>query len=337
MAKPIFSTLAILLSLPASFWAADFRNWNEHTGQAGLIFIEAFQGTRQQALGNAGGSVFTTDPFQVLTNPAAVDSAPFRHHFAMAGETGALDRDLGLLAWNFSLRGTLLQATFAFTQNDPITGLDEQAQATGREYRVFSQVSQISAMHSFRHVRLGASAKFIQDHLSDDPGDQDAVGAALDWGLVWNSPSPRYGAGISVLNLGRQFRAYTEKGVDDLSLNTRVRASSHYRPSALRGLTVLLDADLPRYTPPLVHWGLEYQPNAWIMLRGGLERSMASVGNTAGELLTGEESSNPPDAGLSYGACGFGLRWSRYSLDYAMVFYRHEIGQAHKLGLRTGF
>lgn len=329
--------MCFLVLLGSTLWASDFQNWNGQSGQAGLFFIDAFSGPRQQSLGGAGGSLTTTDPLVVLINPATVDSTSFRHHFSAAGETGGLKRELGLIAWNFKSGANLYQATFAFDRNHPIEGLDENGVQTGKDYRVFSQVIQLSAVQNFSLFRFGASAKFIQDHLSDDPGDQDAMGAGLDWGIVWNSPSPRVGFGFSVLNLGRQFRAYTTSGVDDLALNTRVRFSGHVRPSSVRGMTILLDADFPRYSPPIAHIGAEYLHKNWLALRGGLERPLSNIKGTLQSVFSGEEPDNLADPGWAYGNIGFGVRWARFTLDYALVLMRYEIGQVHKVSLRSGF
>lgn len=337
MAKLNALKTCLILLVGSSLWAEDFRNWRENTGQAGLFFSEGFRGPRQQAMGGTGSSLLTKDPFAVLANPATVDSTAFRHHFAAAGETGGLDQETGLLAWNFSNDKSLYQATFAFIQNHSIEGVDEQGEVTGKNYQPFSQVIQLSTMRTFSTFRFGASLKWIQDHLSDDPGDQDAMGLGLDWGLVWNSPSPRIGFGFSVLNVGRQFRAYTEDGKNDYALNTRIRAGTHIRPSAVRGLVVLIDAEFPRFSPPYAQLGIEYQPNAILTLRSGLERPMANIKGTLDGLFTGEESENVADPGWAYGNIGFGVRWSKISLDYALVLMRYEVGQIHKISLRSGF
>lgn len=337
MAKLNALKTCLFILLGSSLWAADFRNWRENSGQGGLFFAEGFRGPRQQAMGGTGSSLLTKDPFAVLANPATVDSTTFRHHFAAAGETGGLDQEAGLLAWNFSKDKNLFQATFAFIQNHAIEGLNEQGELTGTNYKPFSQVIQFSTMRNFSSFRFGASLKWIQDHLSDDPGDQDAMGLGLDWGLVWNSPSPRIGFGVSVLNLGRQFRAYTDDGKNDYALNTRVRAGTHLRPSAVRGLVILIDAEIPRYSQPYAQLGLEYQPNAILTLRGGLERPMANILGTLDGLIEGDESETLADPGSAYGNFGFGVRWSKVSLDYALVLMRYEVGQIHKISLRSGF
>jgi hypothetical protein len=163
------------------------------------------------------------------------------------------------------------------------------------------------------------------------------MGVAMDWGLLWNSPSPRFGLGFAVLNLGRQFRAYTKDGVDDMALNTRIRIASHYRPAAIRGLTVFGDMEFPRYTQPLFHVGGEYQAAPWLALRGGVQRPIIYARDMVQSAFGKRTMDDAADAGLPYGSVGAGIKWSQFNLDYSLVFLRYEIGQTHRLELRTGF
>lgn len=323
--------------VPALLWADDFRNWSNHSGLNVFAFQEQFQGPRATAMAQAGGSLPTTDIFSVLLNPALLQKASYKHYFGFAGETGSLDRDMGLLAWNFGYQDLLFQTTYAFTQSATIDGLDENGVATNQQYKPFSQSITLTSTIPFPHFYIGLSTKYIRDHLSNDPGDQDAMGIGADWGLVWRSPSPRYGFGLAVLDLGRQFRAYTEDGVDDLALNTRVRASTHYRPAAVRGLTFLLDAELPRYVQPSAHLGLEYSPISWLQLRGGLQRTLPSMRNTVNQIFSGNASDEDAADTWNLGSLGFGVHWQRYTLDYSILILRDGVGQFHKLGLSTGF
>jgi hypothetical protein len=319
------SLLWALLAIFVPSQAADFRNWDAHSGNGAFQFLETFQGPRSQALSGAGGSVPTQDALSILVNPATVERATLHHHFALAWETGALGANQGLFAYNTPYRQYLFQTTVVWKAYDAIEGTDVNALNTGTSYLPFNQAIYLSLSFPLQNILFGVSAKLVRDHLSDDAefGDQDALGWGLDWGLVWRSPYPRFGFGLAVLDLGQQARAYTQDGVNGLGLNTRIRASAHYRPALFRGMTIALDAEVPRYVQPTVHAGLEYVPIDWAVVRLGTQRTMSNISDTQDQL--------------SFASAGFGLKWKAYTLDYSVTLLETGLGQKHRVGLRTGF
>ena len=325
----LFFLRSTILALFLTFFSAhagDFSNWSTNSGQGLFSFLELFQGPRNTALSGTGSSAFTPDILATLVNPGNVLASPTQHTVAISWEAGALSQQEGLLAWRFNLGKTTLQTTYAWISNDPIRGLDESGAETGISYQPFDQSINLTAAYPFPDFTFGATAKWIRDHLSDDVGDYNAIGLAMDWGLVWKSPSPRYGFALSVLDLGKQFTPYTANGVDNLALNTRIKLSTHYRPVAIRGLTVYLDTDFPRYSQAIGRLGLEYNPSAWFQLRAGTARSLSSLVK------------NPASADLaSVATGGLGVTWSGFTFDYSINILRDGFGQLHRLGLRTGF
>ena len=317
--------------------ASDFRNWSQPSGQGAFSFMENYQGPRSLGLSGAGASNFNPDPLAITLNPATVLQSKFRQHFAASWETGALAKSEGMLGWNFPVGQSIVQSTFAWTSNDPVTGLDESGVATGKTYSPFNQVFMVSAITPMPDFQFGSTFKLVRDHLSSDPGDEDALGVAMDWGLVWKPSSPRMGWGISVLDLGRQVRAYTQNGVDDLSLNTRIHLSGHYRSAWLRGLTLMLDGELPRYTVPDLRFAAEYSPASWLQLRIGSRRTISSLGNDISKLTSSTKTSDVVSDHWSLFSAGFGATWRIFTLDYSATYLRDELGIQHRLGLSSGF
>jgi len=329
--------IAILFAFSAIF-SSDFRNWDTNTGEGVFSFLKNYQSPRSEAMSNSGGSILSTDPFIVLLNPASLQPTRFRQNIALSWSMGALERSEGLLAWNIKARNVVLQTSFAWTDYQTTSGLDENGTPTGVVYDPMSQVLLFSGMLPTQHFRLGGNLKFVRDHLSNDAGDQSALGAAFDWGLSSREQNPRFGWALSVLDVGRQFRAYTKNGVSDLSFDTRIRASGYFHPVQVRGLTVAFDADLPRYTQPLAHVGLEYAPIPWIQLRAGTQTTLAAVGYQLHKLVSDSSSTTTPGTPLlPLASAGAGLVWKDFTLDYSCVFLRYSLGQTHRLAIRTGF
>jgi len=334
--KISYFSLFLLLSA-ASVHAGNFRNWGENSGQNPFAFAQSNLGPRTTSLSGAGGSMPSADPYSVQVNPAALEQNIRRNNFALAWETGALDRRQGLFAWNTSWNRFLVQGIYAWTDNNPIDGVDETGLATGTSYRPFDQSAMITTTFLTQHFRMGVTGKLLRDHLSSDPGDQDGMAWGFDWGLQLRTPSPRYSFGVSVLDLGRQFQAYTTNGVDNLALNTRIRLSSHYRLAQVRGLTILFDTDIPRYTQPFGHLGLEYSPTPWLFLRSGLQRTLPSLQNSVEQVLMGKADKTATSDHWSLASFGFGANWKALTLDYSIQLLRDGLGQQHRIGLRSGF
>ncbi|HSQ42599.1 MAG TPA: hypothetical protein VLM37_09995 [Fibrobacteraceae bacterium] len=315
----------LFLALPFCAGAKDFLNWSESSGQGAFSFLEIFQGARTVGLSGAGGSIPSTDPLSVAVNPAVLQRSHFHQYFAADWQTGALAEDHGLLAWNLTLGMYMVQTTVGWVQVDKIWQTDESSDTTGNTFSPTSQYLAFTTVVPSTHFWMGATLKFIRDQLWNDDtyGDQAAWGIGGDLGLVWKSPFPRFGAGLSVLDLGRQVSSYLKDGEENYALNTRIRISGHYRPAQIRGMTLALDAEFPRYSQPSWHAGLEYLPIPSLSLRAGATRTIAHPTSTSQQW--------------NLFNAGFGLLWRSFSFDYALQVLTDNLGIRHQFGLQTGF
>jgi len=333
---------SVLVACSVVFATDDFRYWSTSSGLTAFSFLKNYQSPRSEALSNAGASLPTTDPFIVLLNPASLQPSQFRHHIALSWSVNALERNEGMLAWNTRIGWALVQSTFLWTNHESIDGTDVDPSGapyvTGNVYNPLSQVWMVSAVVPTRHFRLGGNLKLVRDQLSKDAGDQSAMAFAFDWGLKIREINPRFGMSLSVLDVGRQIRVYTENGVNDCPLDTRIRASGYYRPAQLRGLTIALDGDLPRYTPPLAHVGIEYTLNHWLQLRAGTQTTMAQIGDQVNKLVSDSTSNSTTSSPLlTLASFGAGFIWKDFTIDYSCTLLRYSLEQDHRLALRTGF
>lgn len=329
-----FSRILSIALIPALSFTADFRNWDTYPGSTAFSYAQSFQGPRQNALSNAAPSLPSADLFSILANPATIDTATLKHSVAIAWEEGALQRQQAMLSYRFDMGFAPIQATIAWIGHDEIQGTEmgnsDDLVETGTIYAPTSQMWMLSTLLPTQHFQVGVSIKWLSEHLGGEATDQDGMALGFDWGLRSRNPQLRYGWSFAVMDLGGQIRAYTQNGVDSLPLNTRIHLGGHYKPSAIRGLTVFCDAEAPRYSPWVAHLGAEWTPAPWLALRAGTQSPFAEWNaRIRGKTYEGANL-------YQWGSFGAGLNWGRWNLDYAMVLLRDELGLKHTLGLRAG-
>lgn len=333
MLKTIILTLFTFLLQTPSF--AEFFS-SKSTGLAVFRFADRYGTPRNTALQGAGGALASGDPGILRSNPAAFMPSMNRHQMGLYWTSGRLEQSLGSLHWGFPLGKGFFNIGYDWSQVGTIEGMDENGNPTGRQYKPSNQQFMVAHSLALSKFRFGSVARILSDNLSEDYGDQTALAWALDWGLWYQGNSPVWSGGFSVLDLGRQERAYTDGGTNHAPLNTTLRASLHVRPRNFSRFSLLADAEAPRHTPTRLRLGAEYHMSQQLVLRGGLRRDMVE----AGRLLKGILSIDSPEysgGSLDLFSAGAGLRIGIFQADYALSFFRKDLGYEQRLGLTAFF
>ena len=310
-------------------WSQNFLS-NEHTAGGAFAFIEDFGGTVGMARAQTGVSTEQNDLFSTLLNPASPSPVAQKQNIAFSWKAGAVQSNQGSMAWAFPYKLARLQLTYNNHIHHNIAEYDIQGEATGHELKPYDQSLAFSVQVPTTHFIIGANFKHLLDRLSDLPQDQCAMAWGMDWGLRLRNDSPRWGAGIAVLNLGNQFRAYTEKGVNYLPLNSIIQLGGHLNLIVPRGATLMLDLRLERYGPISIHTALDYVVNPWLTLHGGLQRSIPELMYTLDMFFT--------EAELAVGHwdlinAGCTIQAEKWTLNYALAWLTENQGMRHQISL----
>lgn len=319
---------------PFLYGDADFFHW-QPSGEGSFTSFNNLYGPQNAALGGAGGALATPQPLAALVNPAAVQSSTDRYQAAVALEMGALYTSQALIALNYEWRGILWQPLFYLEKQSSMQGMNTDGYETDIKYTPQQNIMALSAIKTLSNIRFGSTLKWLRDHLSPESRDQDGMAIALDWGLWWQGSDPRYSLGFSVLNLGRQIRAYTQSGSNHQLLNTTLKLSSMWRFTHPRGLCLLMDADFPRYSPMNLHVGLEYPLTRWILLRGGANPLFSEIRYWMNPILPHDYDEPLKPSQQFY--VGTALDLNGWVFEYALTRLRYNAGFRHQLGLRQSF
>lgn len=303
---------------------------NQSTAGGAFAFVEDYAGSTAFARAQSGVSTSQRDLFAVLLNPASPAAINQNHDFALAWKSGAVQTHQGSFAWAFPWQLARLQLTYNNHFHSAIAETDINGATTGHEFSPYSQSVAVSAQVPTTHFVVGVSLKHLLDQLSDLPGDQSAMAWGMDWGLRLRNNSPRWGAGLAVLNLGNQFRAYTENGVNYLPLNTIIQVGGHLNLVVPRGTTWMLDLRLERYGPTSVHTAVDYTINPWLTVHAGLQRSIPEIMYLLNMFFTEAEAVGGHWDMLNLGA---EVHTDKWTLNYGMAWLTENQGLRHQISL----
>ena len=231
----------------------------------------------------------------------------------------------------------IFQVSYNWLSYGTIDGYDEYGEATGKEYEPFSQLATATFAMPFKHFRFGATLKFAADKLTDDSGDRMALGAAFDWGIVWQAESKLYGLALMARDFGCLLRDYVDDGDDKYyPMSQTFAISTYFRPKLLPRLTVFVDSDFPRYQESFLSLGGEYAIGQHFFARVGFQRTWLDLTRDFKELFASEERPDETNNAHMLSA-GLGYSMDLFALDYSFSYLAEGMGHEHRLGLRLNF
>ena len=334
----LLKKLSAIAALAIACPAAELGYFSKHdAGQEVFSFLSSFDSPRNAALEKSASALPTTDPSIVQLNPAAVLIADGKKRVAEAHwQTGEFADNQGTLSYTTQYKKFILQFSYNWISYGSITGYDEYGEENGSEYKPFSQLVTATVAFPMKHIRFGATLKFVSDKLTGDTGDQTAMAAAFDWGLTWMSDTKNYGFSFVARDFGAMLRSYVKNGSDDYPLSQTFAFGGFFKPRSVPRLTLFGEADFPRYAEPDLNLGAEYALGEYFRIRAGFTRTWLDLSRDFKELAS---SSSRPDEtnearlfslGLGYNSCLF-------AFDYAFSVLPESLGYEHRIGLRVEF
>ena len=276
-------------------------------GSTGMSFLKLDVGARASAMAGAFAAV-SGDQTCSYWNPAGL-IGPYRQagtlmhcqwfqgiHYEYAGWAASS----GTRAWGIGL-------AFQSSGELELRGL-QPASPRGKPptFSVYDLALAFSHARQVGRFNIGVTGKVLYEKIHT----QDALGVALDMGLIYAPGPSGLSIGSSLKNLGRT-SAMREETIR-LPLVWQMGGVYERALSNLgTGVLFALDARVPNDSGVSVHAGMEYRPTDKLALRGGYQ--------------TGAEERNI--------AMGFGIRQGALQVDYAYVPYYFDLGDTHRISL----
>ena len=334
----LLKKLSAIAALAIACPAAELGYFSKHdAGQEVFSFLSTFDSPRNAALEKSAAALPTTDPSIVQLNPAAVLIADGKKRVAEAHwQTGEFADNQGTLSYTTQYKKFILQFSYNWISYGSITGYDEYGEENGSEYKPFSQLVTATVAFPMKHIRFGATLKFVSDKLTGDTGDQTAMAAAFDWGLTWMSDTKNYGFSFVARDFGAMLRSYIKNGSDDYPLSQTFAFGGFFKPRSVPRLTLFGEADFPRYAEPDLNLGAEYALGEYFRIRAGFTRTWLDLSRDFKELAS--SSSRPDETNEArLFSLGLGYNSSLFAFDYAFSVLPESLGYEHRIGLRVEF
>ena len=334
----LLKKLSAIAALAIACPAAELGYFSKHdAGQEVFSFLSTFDSPRNAALEKSAAAHPTTDPSIVQLNPAAVLIADGKKRVAEAHwQTGEFADNQGTLSYTTQYKKFILQFSYNWISYGSITGYDEYGEENGSEYKPFSQLVTATVAFPMKHIRFGATLKFVSDKLTGDTGDQTAMAAAFDWGLTWMSDTKNYGFSFVARDFGAMLRSYVKNGSDDYPLSQTFAFGGFFKPRSVPRLTLFGEADFPRYAEPDLNLGAEYALGEYFRIRAGFTRTWLDLSRDFKELAS--SSSRPDETNEArLFSLGLGYNSSLFAFDYAFSVLPESLGYEHRIGLRVEF
>ena len=334
----LLKKLSAIAALAIACPAAELGYFSKHdAGQEVFSFLSTFDSPRNAALEKSAAALPTTDPSIVQLNPAAVLIADGKKRVAEAHwQTGEFADNQGTLSYTTQYKKFILQFSYNWISYGSITGYDEYGEENGSEYKPFSQLVTATVAFPMKHIRFGATLKFVSDKLTGDTGDQTAMAAAFDWGLTWMSDTKNYGFSFVARDFGAMLRSYVKNGSDDYPLSQTFAFGGFFKPRSVPRLTLFGEVDFPRYAEPDLNLGAEYALGEYFRIRAGFTRTWLDLSRDFKELAS--SSSRPDETNEArLFSLGLGYNSSLFAFDYAFSVLPESLGYEHRIGLRVEF
>ncbi|MDR1811402.1 MAG: hypothetical protein LBQ87_01070 [Candidatus Fibromonas sp.] len=326
------ATLYLLLFF--AFSHAYFGKENEALAVFGWALL--LQSPRTVALEGAGSAYQSKDFGAALMNPALLEGKGIGAGFSWQSGDFADNQGIAAISHSLSIFGIegRIQHTYGIVDNGEVPHLDESGEETGITSYPLAQYYAITAAVPLKHFKVGITGRYLWDRLSEIDGAQVGMALAMDWGLLWNSNSTRYGFALMGRHLGAQFRPYVRGGVNGYALASELAAGTFWR--ANQDLTWLLECSAPRYSPATGKLGMEYRFSDPLFIRAGMQRDLIDVARFVRSFFDSDEKSTKVGYHRLFSA-GVGYRFWNLALDYSYSMLIEGMGSEHRVGLSGAF
>ena len=319
--------------------AAELGYFTKHdAGQEAFSFLSTFDSPRNAALEKSAAALPSTDPSITQLNPAALIIADGKKRVAeIHWQTGEIETNQGTISYTTQFDKYIVQVSYNWSSVGEITGYNEHGEPDGNEYKPFSQLATATVAFPMKHIRFGATLKFVSDNLTGDASDQTAMAAAFDWGLTWMSDSKNYGFSVAARDFGAMLRGYVKDNADDsYQLSQTFAFGGFLKPRSVPRLTLFAETDFPRFAEPDLNLGAEYALGEFFRIRAGFTRTWLDLSRDI--KIIASSSSRPDETNEArLFSLGLGYTSSLFAFDYAFSYLPESIGYEHRLGLRVEF
>lgn len=317
-------------------------------GSRTYSFLNLTPSARVAALGGSLVPVVDDDVGQVMLNPGALNPK-MDHQISLSTALYYANINFGYFAyghhvdkWNTTLAGGIQYISYGEFDRYNAQGIG-MGQFKAGEYALY-----LSAARTYERIRYGVTLKLITSNLEQ----YSSVGIATDLGATYVDSTGRFMVGAVVRNLGGQISTYTPNNREPLPFNISLGVARQLEHLPVRFVAVfhnLQRFDI-RYDDPAV---AEEQSIIGLDSTGTTEKSytidkIARHLIVSAEFLLGknfrirvgynhmrrQELKLPTRAGLTGFSLGFGLRISKFHLDYGLSQY-HLAGPSHQFTVST--
>ncbi len=292
----LLSTIYCLLS------TVSYAGIDPDAGRTGLSFLKIGVGARAAAMGSAYTSV-SKDQSSAYWNPAGLIGVKGRDVLLVHNEwIQDISHDYAGAAFGGEDRAFALSVII-----NSVGGLERRTGASLKplgNFSVYDSAVLLSyAQRVHDNVSVGATVKWLAEKIHVE----SALGAALDLGAIYTYKN--FAGGFSLKNVGGMNKL-NEESVD---LPVEVRFGASYLLSALEWGDILASTDVrvPNDSDVSFHAGIEWEYSRIFALRFG-----------------GQSGSDTMDI-----STGFGLRFTRWRLDYAFVPLNFGLGNSHRFAV----
>jgi hypothetical protein len=265
-------------------------------------------------------------------NPALLQGDGFGA--GLAWQSGDLARRQGIAVISHPFSAGRMQHTYGAIDNGEVLNYDEFGEETGAASYPLAQYYAMTLAFPLKHFKFGITGRYLWERLSETEGAQAGMALGMDWGLLWNFGSARYGFGLMGRHLGSQIRPFVKGGVNGYALASELAASAFWRPS--QKFTWLFECNAPRYSPAIGKLGLEYRFAEPVFLRAGAQREFIEIFRLARSVFYKDEEA-PKTSYYRLFSAGAGYKSKIFALDYSYSMLFEGIGSEHRIGLSGSF
>jgi hypothetical protein len=291
-----------------------------HSQETGAAFLKIEAGARAIGMGSAF-TAMADDASALFWNPAGIARLQRPQLLAMHSEWVA-EMNHGFMGYGHPFGQNAVGIAFSYLAQGRFQGRGDNREREA-DFSAADQVAMVSFSHLFGNASVGTNLKFLRQQIASE----DAQGMAVDLGTLLPLGASPFSMGLTVQNLGPRMQFSS----DAYNLPLTLSGGLAYRPTS--HLAIAVDVRQRVYTHETnVSLGTEFLAFGPLSFRTGYLSQLAS-------LSPGEQRS--ASKGLSLEkingfSAGLGIKFLRYSIDYAVVPYA-ELGNAQQISLSANF
>ena len=306
------------------------QSWTTGPGTAEFEFIRSIEHGRAAGLVGAITSL-AEGPDAIGYNPAGIALDKSSPQAALSGRYLFAGVATGNLAYTMDcFAGGRCGFGAGYVNYGTIEEIDENGNARNNEMLPYSVTPSFVWANEIRErVKVGVSLRAAAEYLNY-PGAKTALGLGGEAGILYQPKIKSLGFGASISNLGRKMTPHYG-GESELGwMPALIRGGMHYYPRGRR-LRVILHAELPWHTEPLITLGGEFLHSKYLHFRAATRMNLSDLKHYS-RFVLGEN--QPVSSGNELKAsAGVTVDLDKYKVDFASQYWR-SLGFGHVITLR---